>query len=126
MKEKEDLKVLLDFYLFSDLNDERALDEYLEEKNIDIEAVAVELKDFIRSKQAEIMLAKGRKFKEDYLDALNDSIIAEAKQEPVTTGQDYSYAYRKGEDGDEDIEDTKEDEKKLNILKHLTQKNKHK
>lgn len=126
MKEKEDWEVLRDFYLYSDLNDERALDEYFAEKNIDLDAIAVELHEFLRSKKAEIMLAKGRKFKEDYLKTLGETKIAETEHEPVTSIGDYSFAYRKNGDGDEDIEDIKADEKKLDILKLLTEKNKQK
>ena len=75
MTENKDWEVLRDFYLYSDLNDELALDEYFAEKNIDIDAIAVELHEFLRSKKAELLLAKGRKFKEDYLNALNESLI---------------------------------------------------
>lgn len=126
MTENKDWQVLRDFYLYSDLNDEFAINEYLEEKNIEVEAIAEELREFLRSKQAEIMLAKGRKFKEDYLKTLGETKIAETENEPVTSVGDYSFAYRKNNDGDEDIDDTKSDEKKLDILKYLTEKNKKK
>ena len=126
MTENKDWEVLRDFYLYSDLNDEKALDEYLAEKNIDIDEVAVEPHEFLRSKKAELLLAKGRKFKEDYLKSLGEAKIAETEHELVTPVEDYSFAYRKNGDGNEDIDDTKKDEKKMDILKKLTKKNKHK
>ncbi len=124
MKQKEDWEVLRDFYLYSDLNDEHAIDEYLHEKQIDIDEAAEELKEFLRSKLAELKLAQGRKFKEEYLKALNDSKIEETEHENEHAEQNYSFAFRKGDDGDDDFEKDTDDEKKIQILKNLTEKNK--
>ena len=114
-------------FLF-DMSDEdfETVREALKQAEIDPEESKAKVLKQIEKAEVELRIAKGRKFKEDYLDALNDSIIDESKQEPVTTGQTFSFAYRKGEDSDDYIDDSKENEKKLKILKILTDKNKQK
>ena len=114
-------------FLF-DMSDEdiETIREALKQAEIDPEESKAKVLKQIEKAEVELRIAKGRKFKEDYLDALNDSIIDESKQENVTTGQTFSFAYRKGEDSDDYIEESKENEKKLKILKLLTEKNKQK
>jgi len=69
MAVNKDEQVLLDFYLYSDLNDEHYLNQYLEERYLDIGMIAENLNVFLQQKQAELKLAKGREFRENYLEA---------------------------------------------------------
>ena len=125
MAVNKDEQVLLDFYLYSDLNDEHYLNQYLEERYLDIGMIAENLNVFLQQKQAELKLAKGREFRENYLEALGNSRLNETEREIYSTADsEMICAYRKAsgntEEEDADIQD---DLKKINILKKLTSKN---
>lgn len=124
MKGKEDLNGLLDFYLFSDLDDKVEVDKYLEENYIDIDTVSENLAEFLRTKRAELLLADGRKFKEAYLNAMNKTIANNANQENNGAISNYSYAARNADDGDDDLSDIELNKRKLELIKHLTGKKK--
>jgi len=124
MAVNKDEQVLLDFYLFSDLNDETYLDTYLKVKDLDIEFIAANLSEFLEHKQAELKLEAGRKFREQYLKVINEERLNEAENEVFSTADsDMILAYRKAsgslEEEDKDIFD---DLRKMKILKKLTRK----
>jgi len=50
----EDLKVLLDLYLYSEIDDEKALDIFLAANNIDFEKFSKAVEELISHKKAEL------------------------------------------------------------------------
>lgn len=70
MNIKGHLKALLDFYLFSDREDEKELDKYIEENRIDYDGVSQEVIELIRQKKAAFQIQKGKKFRENFLKQL--------------------------------------------------------
>lgn len=125
MAVNKDEQVLLDFYLYSDLNDEQYLNRYLAERDIDIEIIAENLSEFLQQKQAELKLEAGRKFKEDYLKAVNAEKLIDSENEVYSTAEtEMIQAYRKSSgDTEEEDADIQDDLKKIDILKKLTSKN---
>ncbi len=106
MENKEDLKRLLDFYLFSDLDDEAELDLYLSKNSIRVVEVANHINDLLRQKRAELRLKKGREFKERYLQMKNDKYMEKAEKSFSGNEEDkLAYAYRGKTDSGEDTED---------------------
>jgi len=118
LENKEDLKRLLDYYLFSDLDDEVILDSYLSEKEIDHEAVANRISDLLRQKRAELILQKGRKFKENYLKLKNEITVRNSENEFDTSG--LALAYRKKSGNSEKDDDT--DSSIMDIIKQAKKK----
>ena len=125
MAVNKDIQVLLDFYLYSDLNDEQYLNQYLEERFLDTGVIAENLNVFLQQKQAELKLARGREFRENYLEALGNSKLNESEKEVYSTAEsEMICAYRKASGSAEEEEaDIQDDLKKINILKKLTSKN---
>ena len=118
---KNDIDALLDFYLFSDLEDKAAVDEYLEEAGIDFDSFYENLGTLIQKKKAERKLLEGKRFKENYLKQLKQLIINK-KQELEING-DIQYAFRNLEKMDEDeLKSLLDDDKKLELIKKLRQK----
>ncbi|MCZ7612759.1 MAG: hypothetical protein M5T52_04240 [Ignavibacteriaceae bacterium] len=107
MNNKEDLKRLLDFYLFSDLDDEAELDQYLSENSINYVEVSNKISDLLRQKRAELLLKKGREFKERYLQLKNDSYIAKSETGfPDIKDGSLAFAFRGKSDDNEEASDT--------------------
>jgi len=124
MNQNQDLQVLLDFYLYSDLDDKNYIQAYLTENNIDIVAIAENLTSYIELKQAELKLAEGRKFKEEYLEIVNAEKLNEAENEVFSTADsEMILAYRKSsgnlKEEDSDIQD---EINKMDVLRKLTRK----
>lgn len=120
MADSKDLKDLLDFYLYSDLNNKESLDKYLIEVNIDADLIAVNLMDFLKQKRAELKLAEGRKLRESYLEAINSHLLKESEVEDYSTVEsEMISAFRKASGNTEDDTDIKDDMKKIALLKKL-------
>lgn len=124
MAVNKDELALLDFYLFSDLNDETYIDEYLKLKDLDIDLIALNLFEFLGHKRSELKLEEGRKFRELYLNAINEEKLNQAENEVFSTAEsDIILAYRKASGNlEEDDKDIVDDIRKINILKKLTRK----
>jgi len=121
MAVSKDLKDLLDFYLFSDIDDKESIEKYLLEVNIDTDVMAENLNDFLKQKQAELKLAKGRKLRENYLEAINNELLKETESEDYSTVEsEMISAFRKASGDTEDDKDMKDDLKKIALLKKLT------
>lgn len=123
MENKEDLKRLLDYYLFSDLDNEAELDLYLSENSIDYVEVANNISELLRQKRAELILKKGREFKERYLRLKNDQYIA--KSEKHFSGDEdnkLALAYRGKADSSDEADDS--DTKLLDLIKKAREKSK--
>jgi hypothetical protein len=123
LENKEDLKRLLDYYLFSDLDNEAELDLYLSENSIDYVEVANNISELLRQKRAELILKKGREFKERYLRLKNDQYIA--KSETLFSGDEdnkLALAYRGKADSSEEADDS--DTKLLDLIKKAREKSK--
>lgn len=109
---KNDIDALLDFYLFSDLEDEEAVDEYLEQKGLDFNSFYEDLGAVLKKKKAELKIAAGKRFKEKYLSKIKQMLI-----ESKAAGrrkEELIYAFRKLEDLDENelIKILEEEEKR--------------
>ena len=116
MENKEVLKTLLDIYLYSDIDDEEALDNYLKENDIDFENFCLKIEEMVRHKKAELQIEKGRKFRSDYIKLL--ALTFSNKKEHGTGIADDNklvVAYRKKENDDVDPED--QEAKKLEMIK---------
>ncbi len=124
--DKKRLENFSAFYLDTSEDDIEFMQSELREAGLNPEGSEENIRILIKKAQVEIMLAQGRKFKEEYLNALNDSKIEEAEHENAHTEQNYSFAFRKGDDGDDDFKKNIDDEKKMQIIKKLTEKNKQK
>ncbi len=115
---KNDIDALLDFYLFSDLEDEEAVDEYLEEEGLDFDSFYEDLGAKIKKKKAELKIAEGKRFKEKYLSKIKQMLI-----ESKAAGrrkEEFRYAFRKLEDLDEnELIKILDEEEKLEIIKNL-------
>jgi HD-GYP domain-containing protein (c-di-GMP phosphodiesterase class II) len=121
MAVSKDLKDLLDFYLFSDIDDKESIEKYLLKVNIDTDVMAENLNDFLKQKQAELKLAKGRKLRENYLEAINNELLKETESEDYSTVEsEMISAFRKASGDTEDDKDMKDDLKKIALLKKLT------
>jgi hypothetical protein len=121
MAVSKDLKDLLDFYLFSDIDDNESIEKYLFEVNIDTDLITENLNDFLQQKQAELKLAKGRKLRENYLEAINNELLKETESEDYSTVEsEMISAFRKANNNaEEDDKDLKDDLKKIALLKKL-------
>jgi len=126
MAVSKDLKDLLDFYLYSDIDDNESIEKYLFEVNIDTDAMAENLNDFLQQKQAELKLAKGRKLRENYLEAINNELLKETESEDYSTVEsEMISSFRKANNNaDEDDKDMKDDLKKIALLKKLARSKK--
>ena len=117
---KNDIDALLDFYLFSDLEDEKAVEEYLEEECIDFDSFYDDIGLMLKRKKAEIKIEKGKKLKEEY-----GKKLQELMENWKTTGnrkEELRYAFRKMEElSDEELSSLADDDKKLELLKILIQ-----
>jgi hypothetical protein len=115
---KNDIDALLDFYLFSDLEDEEAVDEYLEQKSLDFNSFYEDLGAKLKKKKAELKIAEGKKFKEEYLKKIKQLLIeskAAGRRE-----EELNYAFRKLENLNiDELKNLANDEEKLEIIKKL-------
>jgi len=109
---------LLDFYLFSDLEDETAVNMYLEEERLDFDSFYENIGAFIKKKKAELKLAEGKKFKEEYLQRAKQIL-----QQAAAGGFNIiepGLAFRNLEElSEDDMMNILEDKKKLEILKKM-------
>ena len=121
MNTKNDSDALLNFYLYSDLEDEAAVDEYLEEAGIDFDSFYENLGTLIQEKKAGRKLLEGKRFKENYLKQLKQWAINN-QQELEVTG-DIQYAFRNLEKMDEkELKSLLDDDKKIELIKKLREK----
>jgi len=116
--EKNEIIALLDFYLFSDLENEAEVDTYLEEEGVDFNSFYENFGTFIKKKKVELKLNEGRKFREEYLNRLRqmvkDAGVAFKKKEELRL------AFRNLENPDEnEMMKILEDKNKLDILKKI-------
>jgi len=116
--EKNEIIALLDFYLFSDLENEAEVDTYLEEEGVDFNSFYENFGTFIKKKKVELKLNEGRKFREEYLNRLRqmvkDAGVAFKKKEELRL------AFRNLENPDEnEMMKILEDKNKMDILKKM-------
>lgn len=113
---------LLDFFLFSDLEDEVAVDSYIEEEGLDFNSFYENMGMLIRKKKAEQKLAKGKKFREQYL-LKAKQILKEALEDGYKI-EESALAFRNLEDlNEDDMANILADKKKLDILKKMLEDN---
>ena len=115
---KNEIIALLDFYLFSDLENEAEVDTYLVEEGVDFNSFYENMGMLIKKKKAELKLNEGRKFREEYLNRLKDMVkeagVAFKKKEELRL------AFRNLENPDEnEMMKIVEDKKKMDILKKM-------
>jgi hypothetical protein len=116
LENKEVLKTLLDIYLFSDIDNEEALDNYLKENDIDSENLCLKTEDMVRHKRAELQIEKGRKFRSDYIKLLAYLSLSPSKLEiDIIKDKSPALAYRKKTDGDVKPDDL--EAKKLEMIR---------
>jgi len=120
MNTKNDIDALLDFYLFSDLEDKAAVDEYLNEEGIDFESFYKDLGTLIKKKKAELKIQRGKRIIEKYRDKLkklknNSPGTGSGEQEKLALA-----FHKKHKDLSEDeVKEIIEEAKKLDIIKNI-------
>ena len=115
---KKEGNALLDFYLFSDLEDETAVDAYLLEEGLDFNSFYENFGALIKKKKAELKPAKGNKFREKCLILLKKILkgkVSCAKQKEV---RGLVFHDLKNPDEDE-IRNIMDDKFKMEILRKL-------
>ena len=116
--EKNEIIALLDFYLFSDLENETDVDTYLEEEGVEFNSFYENVGMLIKKKKAELKLNEGRKFREEYLNRLKDMV----KEAGVTfkKKEELRLAFRNLENaGEDEMMKILEDKNKMDILKKM-------
>jgi hypothetical protein len=123
---KGHLKALLHFYLYSDINDEKKLDEYLEENGIDFEAFRDIVREKIRHKKAELLIKDGREFSKNYIELLVQEVQkSKATKDHFAGDINFALAYRKKTDGASiSGEPDESDSKKLDLIRKAKEKSK--
>ena len=105
MKKPEGLKALLDIYLFSDIDDEEELDNYLKANDIDFESFCNKIEKLAKHKKAELRIEEGRRFAKDYVKYLTE--IQEDKRDELSINEStLALAYRKKSGNSDKIDDT--------------------
>lgn len=114
-KGQNTLEALLNFFLFSDIQDEEQLDIYLEMHNLDIDFISENLSKHFKQKKAEFLLKQGEKFKENYLRQINKDYLQQSDNEifPISD-KNLAMAYRKA--SLEENNDSPNDENQLDKL----------
>lgn len=116
--EKNEIIALLDFYLFSDLENEAEVDTYLEEEGVDFNSFYENMGMLIKKKKAELKLNEGRKFREEYLNRLKDMVKEAGAVFQKKEG--LRLAFRNLENnGEDEMMKILEDKNKLDILKKI-------
>lgn len=122
MGKLEDQKALLEIYLYADLDDEEALDNYLKEANIDADKFSEKIAEQLRHKKAELMLQQGRKFKERYEELKKVLYKEETENNFKNAGEaEFAVAYRKQKE--EEPASEEEELKILELIKKAKEKN---
>ena len=98
----------------------------LKKADLDPEESKVNLLEQIQKAEVELRIANGKKFKEDYLRTLGEIKFAETEKEHVMPIGEFSFAFRKVDDKDADPAMKPDDEKKMQIIKKLAEKDKNK
>jgi hypothetical protein len=123
---KEDLKALLQFYLYSDSEDEEYVIKYLEEEGIDLEEACSKLEQFIKQKRAELLTGEGREFHKNYIKLIVQNAQKDKATEDHLTGDiNFALAYRKKTDGDNiSGEPDEPDSKKMDLIRKAKERSK--
>ncbi|MGD8307764.1 MAG: hypothetical protein PVF17_13985 [Ignavibacteria bacterium] len=117
---KNDIDALLDFYLFSDLGDEKAVTEYLEEEELDFNSFYDELGTVLKKKKAELKVTRGKKRIEKYLNELK-KLAGDITAEGNTKQIELAYAFHKlhSELSEKEVKEIMEESRKLAILQKI-------
>ena len=121
MKKPEGLKALLDIYLFSDIDDEEELDNYLKANDIDFESFCNKIEKLAKHKKAELRIEEGRRFAKDYVKYLTE--IQEDKRDELSINEStLALAYRKKSGEEDSVEDS--EAKKMELIRKAKGKEK--
>ena len=111
----EDSRELISFITDPADDDDQYIDTYLADNGIDHKGFRENILSYLKEKKAEVLINKGRRFKEKFYNLLWDD-----PQFKVYSEAEFALGFRKLEELEEgEMDDIKEDELKLRLLQEL-------